>query len=271
MEEIIKKIVSQIKQKTDIKPEIAIVLGSGLSDILEDMTDKIVINYSELEGMLKTSVEGHKNQFIIGKINGVGVISMLGRFHLYDGFSAKQVSMPIYIFKELGVKTLITTNSAGGVREDLNAGDIAVLTDHINRTGTNCLIGGANIYYGEQFVDMTEPYDVIYRQKVLEIASKYNINLKQGVYVQFLGPFYETKAEIKMAKIIGGDIVGMSTVLEVEAARQCNIRVLGLSVITNKATGLSSQKLSHSEVLQNSKLATKNLIKIIKEFIKDYN
>lgn len=267
MEKIVRSIVSQINQKIEIHPEIAIVLGSGLSDIVDCMDEKIIIPYNELEGMLQTKVEGHKNQFIVGKLAGKNVIAMQGRFHLYDGFSAKQVAMPIYIFKELGVKTLILTNAAGGVKDDMKPGDIAVICDHINNTATNCMIGGPIIDYGTQFVDMSEPYNNDYIQIVENIAKKESIKLCKGTYMQFLGPFYETKADIIMAKRVGADIVGMSTAVEVEAANHCGLKVLALSVITNKATGLSTEKNSHKDVLKASFSASKKLIKIVQEFV----
>ncbi len=269
MEKIVKNIVNQIKSKIDKAPDIAIILGSGLSDIANEMSDKVVLPYDELNGMPKSKVHGHKNQFIIGNFEGKTIIAMQGRFHLYDGFSAKEAVLPIYIFKELGIKTLIVTNASGAIAKDLNAGDIMLITDHINHTGQNPLIGGPIIDYGSQFIDMTEPYDIEYRNKMLDIAKNLNIDLKQGIYIQFIGPFYETKADIKMASILGADSVGMSTAIEVECARQCNLKVLGLSLITNKAAGLGENKLSHTEVLECGKTASKNLVILIREFIKN--
>ena len=268
MEKIVRSVVNQIKTKINFQPEIAIILGSGLSDIVDCMEEKIIIPYNELEGMFETRVVGHKSQFIAGKLAGKYVIVMQGRFHLYDGFTAKQVVMPIYIFKELGVKTLILTNAAGAISEKLNIGDIAVICDHINNTGTNCLIGGPIIDYGVQFVDMSEPYCEEYTEKLETIAKNEKIKTDRATYMQFIGPFYETKADILMAKRVGADIVGMSTAIEVEAANHCNLKLLALSVITNKATGLSNKKMSHEDVLNASLLASNNLIKIIKEFIK---
>ena len=268
MEELVKSIANEIRQKIKKQPEIAVILGSGLSELLDNMQNKVIIPYSSLNGMLLTKVEGHKNQFVVGQIGQKTVIAMQGRFHLYDGFSPKEVCLPIYVFKELGVKTLIVTNASGAVNPKFKPGEIVLLTDHINHTGQNALVGGAIINYGVQFVDMSEPYDAKYREIVTNLSAKFNISIKTGVYMQFIGPFYETKADIKMARILGADLVGMSTVLEVESARQCNLRVLGLSVATNMATGVSAEHLSHDEVLQNSKIASKNLTKLVDEFIK---
>ena len=268
MEKIIKNICNQIKSKIKETPEIAIVLGSGLSDIIDCLENPTTILYSELDGMLQTKVEGHKNQFIVGKLHGKTVIVMRGRFHLYDGFSAKQVCLPIYLFKELGVKTLILTNASGGIADKLNAGDILLIEDHINHTNQNAMIGGSVIDYGKQFVDMTEPYDTKYREIVKQCAKDLNIKVETGTYMQVVGPYYETKADIKMAKILGADAIGMSTVVEVEAARHCDLSVLALSMISNKACGLGNTALDHKDVLETAKTAGTKMIKIISEFIK---
>ena len=268
MEEIVKGITKQIKDKISKTPDVAIVLGSGLSDIVDEFDNKVVIPYSELNNMLLSSVEGHKNQFVYGEIGDKSVLLMQGRLHLYDGYAAKQVAMPIYVFKELGIKTIIFTNAAGGINENFNTGDLVLITDHINRTNTNCMIGGPIIDYGKDFVDMSNPYKLDYLDLCREIAKKENITLKEGTYIQFIGPFYETKAEIAMAKIIGADLVGMSTVLEVEAANHCGLNVLALSLITNKAAGLSNETMNHKDVLDVAHKSSGNLKKIILEFLK---
>lgn len=268
MEKLVNKIASQIREIIGFDPEIAIILGSGLSEIADALENKVVLPYSELDGMLLTKVEGHKNQFVCGKLSGKKVIAMQGRFHLYDGFSPKQVCLPIYIFKELGVKTLIITNASGGIADDLAAGDLMLISDHVNHTGQNALIGGPIIDYGVQFVDMTEPYDIKYRKLAIEIANQNKINLKQGTYMQFIGPFYETKADIKMAKVLGANAVGMSTAVEVEAAVQCKLKVLGLSLITDKAAGLSKNKLTHEDVLRVAQNASNKMTTLIEEFVK---
>lgn len=268
MKDIVDNIVLNIRSKMGYTPDVAVILGSGLSDILDLMSEKVTIPYSELPQMPTTNVSGHKNQFVCGILNGKKIIAMQGRFHLYDGFSAKQVSLPIYIFKQLGVKTLIVTNAGGGINKSFAPGDLMLIEDHINNTCTNAMIGGPIIDFGEKFIDMTEPYDVEYRDIVTKIARDNDIDLKSGTYIQFVGPFYETKADIKMACAMGADCVGMSTVIEVETARQCNMRVLGISLISNMATGISKSKLSHSEVLQAGNKASKNFTLLISEFLK---
>ncbi len=268
MEKTVRQIVEEIKQKINQTPEVAMILGSGLSYIADEMEDKIEIPYNSLSNMPTSHIEGHSNKFVVGKLNGKTIIAMLGRFHLYDGFSAKQVAMPIYIFKELGVKTLIVTNASGGVDRTFNPGDIMLITDQINHTGQNALIGGPIIDYGTKFIDMTEPYNQKYIETVKQIAKDNNIDLKEGTYIQYIGPFYETKADIKMVTVLGASAIGMSTAIEVEAARQCDLNVLGLSIITNKATGLGDNQLSHSEVLESSKKASNNIKTIVYEFLK---
>ena len=269
MEKLIRSIVKQIKEKVEETPEIAIILGSGLSGIVDCLEQKKVVMYDELEGMLKTKVEGHKNQFVFGKLHGKNIVAMQGRFHLYDGFTAKEVCMPIYLFKELGVKTLIITNASGGIADNLNAGDIMVVEDHINNTHQNAMIGGYAIDYGKQFVDMTEPYDVEYRNIIKKCADDLSMKIKKGTYLQTVGPFYETKAEVRMMKVLGADAVGMSSAIEAEAANHCGLRVLALSTISNKACGLSDNKLDHKEVLEMGKITGEKLVKLISEFVKN--
>lgn len=264
----IEDLVNQIKTFTKDKPEVAIILGSGLSNVVDEMQDKIIIEYSQLKNMLIPSVEGHKNRFILGKISGKTIIVMQGRFHPYNGFTAKQCAMPIYLFKLLGVKTLIVTTACGGVSEDLKAGDLMVMKSHINLTGMNPLIGGAIIDYGQTFIDLTNAYNKNYINQLKQIANNYNIDLKEGVFAQNLGPTYETPAESEMLRRLGIDAVSMSTVLEVIAAKQCDIDVLGISCITNKVAGYNEEKpLNHTEVLDNANKISKNVKILIYEFI----
>ena len=267
MQNLVQSLACQIKDKIKELPEIAIILGSGLADFAESMRDKTVIKYDELKGMLQSKVKGHKNQFVVGKIGKKTVICMQGRFHPYDGFSAKQVALPIYIFKLLGVKTLIVTNASGGVNADYNAGDVMIINSQINLTGMNPLIDGAIIDYGKQFIDMKNCYDREYIEIVKDIAKENNIDLKCGVYAQMLGPTYETPAEVNMLRVIGVDSVAMSTALEVIASAQCEIRTLGFSCISNKASSFEGEELSHAEVLESSKIANEKLKFIIPKFL----
>ena len=265
MEKLVKDIANQIKKYGAEKPEIAVILGSGLADLLNEMQQKIEIPFSTLQGMPMTKVEGHKNQFVYGKIANKNVLAMQGRFHLYDGFTAKQVCLPIYIFKELGIKTVIITNASGSLNQNIKVGDLMIINDHINFTGQNSLIGGPIIDYGEQFIGMTEPYNKKLIEITTEIAKHNDISIKNGVYAQVTGPMYETKAQCKMLKICGCDAVGMSTVIEAESAVQCKLNVLGISIITDMAD--STQKTSHKDVLKESQNASKKLKTVIFELI----
>lgn len=265
MEKLVKSIVSQLNNYGVEQPDVAVILGSGLADLINDMEEKIVIPFTKLDGMLLTRVEGHKNQFIYGKIGQKKVLAMQGRFHLYDGFSAKQVCLPIYIFKELGIKNVIITNASGSLTKEIGVGDLMIITDHINFTGQNALIGGPIIDYGEQFIEMTNPYSQKMIDLAYQTAKENNINLKSGVYGQVIGPFYETIAYSKMLKTCGCDAVGMSTVVEVEAANQCKLNVLGVSVVTDMA---GIEVTNHQIVIQQSQLASAKLKAIVGGVIK---
>ena len=267
---LVQSLASQISQKINEKPTVAIILGSGLADIADNLENKVIIKYEELSGMPIPHVKGHKNQFVIGKMQGKQVIAMQGRFHPYDGFSAKECALPIYIFKLLGVQTCIITNSAGGVNLNYNAGDVMIIKNHINLTGLNPLIGGAIIDYGVEFVDLKDVYYKPYREITKQISSKYNLNLKEGTFLQDLGPSYETSAEVVFFRTIGADAVSMSTVLEVIAAGQCGLKVLGLSCIANKAISEDNEEvLTHEEVLENAKIASNKLKIVIENFLKE--
>lgn len=267
MQKLVEHIASQIKSKIKQSPEVAVILGSGLANFAESMKDKVVIKYDELDGMLKSKVEGHKNQFVVGKIGKKIVICMQGRFHPYDGFNAKQCVLPVYVFKLLGVKTLIVTNASGAVNLDYDAGDVMIIKSQINLTGMNPLIDGAIIDYGKQFIDMKNCYDKEYIEIVKQIAKENNIDLKCGVYAQMLGPTYETPAEVNMLRVIGVDSVAMSTALEVIASTQCEMKTLGFSCISNKASSFDGEELSHEEVLKSSKIANEKLKLIIPRFL----
>ena len=266
---LVEKLANQIKQKITKMPEVAMILGSGLSGLVDAMKDCTVIPYEELEGMLIPHVQGHKNQVVIGELGGKNVIAMQGRFHAYDGFSAKECALPIYLFKVLGVKTVIITNSSGAVNENYDVGDLMLIKGHINLTGMNPLIGGAIIDSGVEFVDLKEVYDKSYRNIMKELAKKHDIVLQEGVFLQDLGPSYETPAEVKFFRTIGADAVSMSTVLEVIACAQCNLKVLGISCIANKAVSdENNDVLTHEEVLESGRMAVNKLSILLTDFVK---
>ena len=216
------------------KPMVGIVLGSGLGKLAEKIEDKIVIPYKEIPGFPVSTAIGHKGNFIAGYLGGKPVIAMQGRFHYYEGYTMELVTLPIRVMKVLGIQYLFVSNAAGGVNFDFKVGDLMVITDHISHL-PNPLIGPNMPEFGPRFPDMTRPYDLDLRTKAFEIAADLGITLKQGVYFAGTGPSYETPAEYKYFRLIGGDAVGMSTIPEVIVARHSDIPVFGMSVITNEA------------------------------------
>lgn len=216
------------------KPMVGIVLGSGLGKLAEKIEDKIVVPYKEIPGFPVSTAIGHKGNFIAGYLGGKPVIAMQGRFHYYEGYTMELVTLPIRVMKVLGIQYLFVSNAAGGVNFDFKVGDLMVITDHISHL-PNPLIGPNMPEFGPRFPDMTRPYDLDLRKKAFEIAADLGITLKQGVYFAGTGPSYETPAEYKYFRLIGGDAVGMSTIPEVIVARHSGIPVFGMSVITNEA------------------------------------
>lgn len=235
----------------DFKPEIGIVLGSGLGD-LADTYCEFAIPYDKIPGFAKSTVEGHKGQLVFAQINKKNVVMMQGRNHFYEGHSMQEVTYPIKVMKKLGVKTVIITNAAGAINKSFRPGDLMVITDHINLMGTNPLIGANDPELGVRFPDMSEVYNKNLIKIVDAAGRLLKLDLKHGVYVATTGPSYETPAEIRMARFMGGDAAGMSTVPEAIVANYCGMKVIGISCISNFATGVSSKKLSHQEVIETT-------------------
>lgn len=233
------------------KPEIGIVLGSGLGD-LADTYCEYAIPYDKIPGFSKSTVAGHKGQLIFAQIENKKVVMMQGRIHYYEGHSMADITYPIKVMKNLGVKKLIITNAAGAINKSFKPGDLMVITDHINMMGSNPLIGPNDNTLGPRFPDMSEIYDK-YLIKLVDAAGRnLRIDLKHGVYIASSGPSYETPAEIKMARYLGADAAGMSTVPEAIVANYCGMKVLGISCISNYASGVSTKKLSHDEVIETT-------------------
>ncbi len=214
-------------------PETAIILGSGLGTLADQIEDAIIIPYSEIPHFMTSTVAGHKGNFICGKLGGKQVLAMQGRFHYYEGYSMQQVTYPIRVMKLLGIKNLLVSNAAGGINNTFKVGDLMIIRDHINMA-PNPLIGSNNEDFGTRFPDMTRPYDHEFIRLMESIAEKKTIPLKKGVYVGLTGPSYETPAEYAFYGKVGGDAIGMSTVAEVVVARHAGLRVFGMSVITNE-------------------------------------
>ena len=250
--EKINESVNYIKGKCRKKPSIGLILGSGLGSLGEKIENPITINYKDIPNFPVSTVEGHKGQLIIGTLGGKNVIAMQGRFHYYEGYPLSEVVFPVRVMIELGIENLIVTNAAGGVNESFSPGDLMIISDHINFTGQNPLIGKNYNELGPRFVDMTRVYDKGLIALAKDVGKKLNIPLQEGVYMWLTGPTYETPSEVKLARILGASAVGMSTVPEVIAASHQNIRVLGISCITNMAAGILDKPLNHEEVIETS-------------------
>ena len=245
-----KNTIDFINEKTDnFKPEIGIILGSGLGELADEYCD-YAIPYNDIPNFIKSTVKGHKGRLVFAEINGKKVIMMQGRNHFYEGHRMQDITYPIKVMKALGVKILILTNAAGAVNETFRPADLMIITDHINFMGSNPLIGPNDETLGERFPDMSEVYDKNLIETAEKCAEKLGIDVQKGVYWANSGPSYETPAEIHMIRMLGGDAVGMSTVPEAIVANYCGIKILGISCITNAASSSSGSKLSHEEVIE---------------------
>lgn len=267
--EKIKETLDYINSTTNgFKPEIAIILGSGLGSFCNNLKG-CNIPYNDIPHFASSNVKGHKGELLFCKIEEKNCVIMQGRFHFYEGNSMQEATYPIKIFKQLGVNTLIITNAAGAVNKNLDMGDIVLIKDHINFMGTNPLIGKNDDSMGERFPDMSNCYN----KNLIEIAKKcaksLDINLKEGVYLATTGPSYETAAEINAFRILGADVVGMSSVPEAIVANWLKIKTMTLSLVTNFATGVSQNKLSHQEVIETGKKQGQKVSNLIKEIIKN--
>ena len=244
----------------------AVVLGSGLGFFTQRIQNAVTIPYRDIPGFPEPAVIGHGGELVAGQLAGKDVIAQSGRFHLYEGHEASTTVLPVRVFAELGIRTLLLTNAAGGIRRTFASGTVMLIADHINLTFRNPLIGKL-LPQEERFPDMSEPYDSDLRLLAREVARNRRLLLNEGVYVQLLGPTFETPAEIRMLDRLGADAVGMSTVLEVIAARARGVRCLGFSVVTNPAAGLSPKKLDHVEVLETANRVTGELGALIEGII----
>jgi len=239
-----------ILKRTPLRPTIGLVLGSGLGAFADSLADATRIPYTDIPSFPQSTAIGHAGRLVIGKAGEVAVAAMQGRVHLYEGYSAHQVAFPIRVFACMGIKAVILTNAAGGINRGYSQGALVLIRDHINLQGTNPLLGPNDDRFGVRFPDMTRAYQREYRQAAREEASKLGITLHEGVYAALLGPSYETPAEIEYLRRIGADLVGMSTVAEVIAARHMGLTVLAISCVTNMAAGILDQPLSHAEVME---------------------
>jgi purine-nucleoside phosphorylase len=264
----IRETVEFIRARCKKQPALGLILGSGLGACADLLTDSVAISFSDLPGFPAANIAGHPGRLIIGNAEGVPSIVLQGRIHRYEGFSVSEVVFPIRVLGCLGISRLIVTNAAGGINEAFSEGDLMLISDHINFTGTNPLIGNNLDEFGPRFPDMSEAYDSRMRELAREAAGSKGIVLREGVYIAFSGPNYETPAEIRMCRTMGADAVGMSTVPEVIVARHMGIPVLGISCITNMAAGILPQVLSHREVLDTAEQAQGKIQMLLREVIR---
>ncbi|MDC3415434.1 purine-nucleoside phosphorylase [Aquibacillus salsiterrae] len=265
----IKTAASFVEQYVTNTPELGLILGSGLGVLAEQIENQVQIPYQEIPHFPVSTVEGHKGQLVIGELEGKAVMTMQGRFHFYEGYSMEHVTFPIRVMKQLGVSTLIVTNAAGGINESFTPGDLMIIKDHINNMGTNPLIGPNDTeLLGPRFPDMSLAYDKKLIQYAKQSAKDLGLTVKEGVYVGNTGPSYETGAEIKMLRIVGGDVVGMSTVPEVIVANHVGMRVLGISCVSNMAAGILDQPLSHQEVIDTTEKVREDFLSFVKQIVK---
>jgi len=238
--------------RTKLRPRIALVLGSGLGDFADDFTNATKIPYAKIPNFPRSTAIGHAGRLVIGNVGDIPVAGMQGRVHLYEGYSAKEVAFPIRVFARMGIKAMIVTNAAGGINRNYSQGCLVVIRDHVNLQGVNPLTGPNDERFGLRFPDMTQAYDREFQRFVTEEGKNLALNIHNGVYLAVQGPSYETPAEIYSFRAIGADLVGMSTVPEVIAARHSRIRVLGISCVTNMAAGTTDAPLNQEEVLETA-------------------
>lgn len=261
--------VEFIKSKINTMPKIAIILGSGLGSLSDDVTDKITIEYKDIPNFPVSTVPGHKGELIFGNLDHIPVVLMNGRFHYYEGYSLQETTFPIRVFKLLGIETLILTNAAGGINTNFHKGELMIITDHLSFFAESVLRGPNMDEFGERFIDMSNTYNKDYIAKLRKIMQDITGTCNEGVYAYMKGPTYETPAEIKALRTLGADAVGMSTVPEAIVATHSGIKCAGITCITNMASGIENEVLSHNDVKETALKAEQNFKKVIKEFIKN--
>lgn len=263
------KSVEYIKSKIKDKPVLGIVLGSGLGMLASHIQDRIELDYHEILNYPVSTIPGHAGKLIFGYLSGKYVACMAGRFHYYEGYEAEQIHIGVRTFKLLGADGVIITNAAGGINTAFKEGTIMLINDHIGFMAPSALRGPNIDMLGERFFDMSKVYDKQYLDTARNVAKKIGLDVKEGVYMFFKGPNFETPAEIRAARILGADAAGMSTVPEVVACAHCNLKVLGMSVITNMAAGILDKKLNHEEVMETANRIHETFIEYVKQIVKE--
>ena len=259
--------LASVRKKTDFKPEVALILGSGLGDYADGIQIEATVSYTEIEGFPTSTVAGHRGRFVFGYVKEVPVVIMQGRVHYYEGYPMSDVVLPTRLMGMMGAKKLLLTNAAGGVNPAYKPGDFMMITDHI-ATGIPSPLIGPNIdELGSRFPDMSEVYSKRLQEVIRQASDTCGIPMQEGVYVQFTGPNYETPAEVRMASIWGGDAVGMSTACEAMAARHMGLEICGISCITNMAAGISKEELNHKEVQETADRVAKAFKELVTEIV----
>ena len=264
----LEKCLKSIREKTDFKPEKAVILGSGLGDYAEKIQIEKIVKYTEIEGFPVSTVQGHKGQFVFGYVEDIPVVLMQGRVHYYEGYPMQDVVLPTRLMKMMGAEKILLTNAAGGVNPSFKPGDFMLITDHITTAVPSPLIGPNIEELGVRFPDMSEVYNKELQDVIRKAGANTGVALKEGVYMQFTGPSYETPAEIRMCRTLGGDAAGMSTACEAMAARHMGMKVCGISCITNLAAGMSTQKLDHKEVQETADRVAEDFKRLVTESIR---
>jgi purine-nucleoside phosphorylase len=259
--------VERIRQETDLAPRVGVVLGSGLGGLADEVESRVEIPYTEIPGWPVSTAIGHAGVLVLGTIAGVPVAVMRGRAHLYEGIGADRVVFGVRVLGRLGIGTLVVTNAAGGIDADFSPGQLVFISDHINLQGTSSLVGPNDGSLGPRFPDMSDAYDAELRIRARLAAEELGIHVGEGVYAAWLGPQFETPAEIRFMRAAGGDLAGMSTVQEVIAARHMGIRCLGISVVTNMAAGVLPEKIDHEAVLEVGERAAGSLTALLRELV----
>jgi purine-nucleoside phosphorylase len=261
--------------QTQLSPTVGLVLGSGLGGFADELSEATRIPYANIPFFPRSTAIGHAGQMVIGKVGDIAVAAMQGRVHLYEGYSPNEVAFPTRVFGRMGIRALILTNAAGGINLEYKQGALVVITDHINLQGQNPLTGPNDDRFGPRFPDMTQAYSKPYREIALRAAQRLSKTVHQGVYAGLLGPSYETPAEIRYLRTIGADLVGMSTIPEVIAARHMGIKVLAISCVTNMAAGISDEVLSHEDVLATGERVKEDFVALLRavlpEIVADVN
>lgn len=267
-EEKLDQCYEAVKDQLPFVPKLALILGSGLGDYAEHVTVEKTIPYESIEGFPRSTVAGHKGQFVFAKVEGVPTVMMQGRVHYYEGYPMQDVVLPVRLMGMLGAKIVMLTNAAGGVNFDFHPGDLMLITDQITTAVPSPLIGPNIEELGVRFPDMSEVYNKELQDVIRKAGTNTGVALKEGVYMQFTGPSYETPAEIRMCRTLGGDAAGMSTACEAMAARHMGMKVCGISCITNLAAGMSTQKLDHKEVQETADRVAEDFKRLVTESIR---